>query len=104
MVTRSHHIYVLRATDVLIAQGPSNVCVDAAILGTPSAYLQTEGFDFAHVLPFRGTLDTLAKVALMAKDSRGDPAWSDFCKFYDDAYPDGDAAGRICEMVEQLCQ
>ena len=103
-VTRHHHVYVLRAADVLIAQGPSNVCVDAAILGTPSAYQQTEGFDFAHKMPFRGTPDTIAQAALMAKDSRGDPAWSDFCKLYNDAYPDGNASDRVCEMIEELCQ
>ena len=40
----------------------------------------------------------------MAKDSRGDPAWSDFCKLYNDAYPDGNASDRVCEMIEELCQ
>ena len=103
MVTRSHPQFVLRAADVLIAQGPSNICVEAAIAGTPSAYIQTEGFDYSHPLPFRSDSEGLEQAALMARDSRGDPAWQEFARFYNAAHPDGNAGERVAEFVGRIC-
>ena len=104
IITKHYLSYALRAADVLIAQGPSNICVEAAILGTPSAYIQTEGFDYAHALPFRSGVDRLGVTALEAMDSRGDPAWQDFVTFYNAAHPDGGATDKVIEKVVELCQ
>ena len=104
LITKHYLSYAVRAADVLIAQGPSNICIDAAILGTPSAYIQTEGFDYAHALPFRSRAEGLGLVALQAMDSRGDPAWQDFIRLYNAAHPVGAASESIVEKVVELCR
>lgn len=103
MVTRNHIGYILAAADVLVAQGPSNLCVEAAIVGTPSIYLRTEGFDFVHQLPYRATPDTLMVEAGKALDSRGSDEWRNFAAYYNAAHPDGEAAVKLADMVRQLC-
>ena len=103
LVTRNHIGYILAAADVLVAQAPSNLCVEAAIIGTPSVYLQTDGFDFAHRLPFRATPNTLAAEAGKALDSRGNEEWRNFAIYYNAAHPDGEAAVKLADMVRMLC-
>jgi hypothetical protein len=104
LVTRQHGNYTLRAADVLIAQGPSNVCVDAAIAGVPSAYIQTSGFDFAHALPYRADAAEIGEAAHRAIESREDPAWGGFAQTYNDAHPHGGATERAVEQVMELCR
>ena len=103
LVTRQHKTYLLKAADVLVAQGPSNMCIEAAILGTPSAYLQTEGFDYATPLPYRGTPETIGGAIRQALASpRSDP-WTAFVQEYNAQHPEGGAAEQIAEMVFTLC-
>ena len=87
----------------MVAPGPSNMCVDAAICGTPSCYLTAEGFDYAHPLPYRAGPEGIAEVIKQAMDSRGDPLWGDFCKHYNAAHPAGGAVERVVEMVRRIC-
>jgi len=102
-VTRQHNAFALRAADVFVAQGPSNMCVEAAIMGTPACYIQTEGFDYSHALPFRCAPDGLSQAARLALESRGDPLWQDFIRFYNDVHPGGGAVARLVEFVREKC-
>lgn len=104
LVTRNHINYCIRATDLLIAQGPSNLCIEAAIMGVPSVYLQTEGFDYAYALPYRATVETLEKEARAALDSAGAAQWQDFIAHYNIVHPNGGAIERAGEFVERVCQ
>lgn len=103
LVTRDHLPYVLRAADVVIAQGPSNLCLQAAILGTPSAYIQTDGFDFAVDLPYRaapGNLTALAQAAETALTTRGDAQWDRFVSHYNAQHDErGGAAERAAALI-----
>ena len=103
LVTRAHRNYTLRASDVVIAQGPSNVCIDAAILGTPSAYLRTDGFDYEHELPYRCDPDDLEIAVNAALSSKDDPRWQDFIREYNDVHPRGGASGRVVDVVKEKC-
>ena len=102
LVTRSHKSYIVTAADVLIAQGPSNMCIDAAITGTPSVYLQTEGFDYATPLPHRAAVGGLMGAIQDALDG-GTAGLGAFVAEYNAAQPHGDAADRVVAMVERLC-
>jgi hypothetical protein len=104
LVTRWHTHYILRAADVVIAQGPSNLCVEAAILGTPSCYIPTEGFDFANdwSLPFHGA--DLHESVTRALASRGDPVWQDFIGYYNAGHPDGNASERALNYIRSIAQ
>jgi hypothetical protein len=104
LVTRNHKHYLLRAVDCLVAQGPSNMCVEAAILGTPSCYLQTEGFDYATPLPYRGTPANIGAAIRAALDSAGQPAWQAFIAAYNAAHPDSGATERVLALVETVCR
>ena len=102
-VTRQHAAYALSAADLFIAQGPSNMCVEAAIFGVPSIYLQTEGFDYAYPLPHRCTPDALNAIAHLALEDQDNPLWQVFIKRYNDSHPDGDAVKRLSEFVQGVC-
>jgi len=104
LITKHYLSYAVRAADVLVAQGPSNICIEAAILGTPSCYIQSEGFDYAHALPFRSSAERLNIIAIEARDSRGDPAWQDFIRLYNAAHPEGGAVEAVVEKVIELCR
>lgn len=106
LVTRDHLPYVLRAADVVVAQGPSNLCIQAAILGTPSAYLQTEGFDYVVDLPYRaaplsagGTVAALAAAVESALQTRGQEPWERFAAYYNAAHGAADAAERAASLI-----
>ena len=103
LVTRDHFRYVLAAADVLVAQGPSNVALEAAMVGTPSCYIQTDDFDFRTELPYRGTPETIDIAIGRALASRGGDAWDEFIAQYNAAHPDGDAAERVAALVESVC-
>lgn len=103
LVTRYHVPYIAAAADALIAQGPSNLCIDAAIQGVPSCYLQTEGFDFRSALPYRSDGSDLTAVVRQTIASRGSAEWQAFVRLYNAAHPDGDAAGQIAAWVGDLC-
>ena len=102
MITREHLPYVLAASDVLVAQGPSNLCIEAAIMGLPSCYIQTEGFDYATALPYRSAADGLLGAAAQARASAGDPAWDEFVKMYNAAHPDGGAAEQAVSQIVEV--
>src|SRR3990167_6231556 len=99
LMTRHHFGYTIRASDVLVAQTPSNACLNGAILGVPSCYLTTEGFDYATALPYRGTPETIGEAIDEALTSRGSPAWDEFVAQYNTAHPDGDAAARVTDWI-----
>jgi CDP-glycerol glycerophosphotransferase (TagB/SpsB family) len=102
LVSREHLTYCLRASDLLIAQSPSNLCIEAATLGVPSVYIQTEGFDYKHSLPHRCGVAGLAAACGAAMATNPD-AWQDFITYYNAAHPDGGATDRVVEMVGRLC-
>ncbi len=100
LVMREHTPYALAASDVLIAQAPSNLCIEAAIVGLPSCYIQTADFDYATALPYRSAADGLPDVAAQARASAGDPAWGEFVAMYNAAHPHGGATERaVSEIV-----
>lgn len=100
LVTRNHFNYVLRAADVCIAQGPSNVCLDALIAGTPACYIQSEGFDYAHPLIPRGSVDEASDLIAQAL---GVPDWSDLIAAYNVVHPIGGAVERCVEFIAAKC-
>lgn len=103
LVTRNHKLYVLAAADLLIAQGPSNMTIDAAIVGVPSVYLSTEGFDFRTQLPHRCQPSELAGVVTHALASQED--WDGFVAEYNVTHgARGGATENVVAMVRQLCQ
>jgi len=103
-VARQHNHLALSVADLFIAQGPSNMCIEAAIFGVPACYLTTEGFDYqTSPLPFRGAPEALEGAAQMALESRGDPLWQDFIRFYNDAHPEANAVERLTEFVRGVC-
>lgn len=104
LVTRFHIPYIAAAADALIAQGPSNLCLDAAVQGVPSCYLQTDGFDYRSELPYRSQGDALEFIVRKTLDSRDNPRWQDFVSEYNVAHPDGNASERIAEWIGELCQ
>jgi len=103
-VARQHNHLALSVADLFIAQGPSNMCIEAAIFGVPACYLMTEGFDYqTSPLPFRSMPEALEGTARMALESRGDPLWQDFIRFYNDAHPEANAVERLTEFVREVC-
>lgn len=104
LVTRNHTQYIIRAADLLVTQSPSNLSIESAIMGTPSIYIQTEGFDYRHPLPFRCAAVTLRENAEKALASKDDAAWQDFIRYYNAAHETGDASEKSAEVVEQLIQ
>jgi len=101
LVTRHHNSYITPAADVVIMHGPSNYALEAAMLGVPSCYVQTEGFDFRHVLPFRGPVSSLRDMVQQARDSRGNDNWQDFLRYYNSAHPGGGAVDKTVEYIER---
>lgn len=101
LVTRQHYTYVMAASDVLVAQGPSNMCLDAAILGLPSVYITTEGFDFATSLPARCAPEGL--LAAVTDTLANPPDLGTFIREYNCVHPDGDATAKVVAMVTELC-
>ncbi len=102
-VTKDHMLYCLTAADLLVMQGPSNLCIEAAVLGTPSVYIQTEGFDYAHPLPYRCLPADLPAQAQAALDSTGADSWQDFITYYNSAHPNGGAAETCVRAVLDIC-
>lgn len=103
LVTRQHEMYLVRAADVIIKHGPSNFCIKTAILGRPSCYIQTEGFDFAHSLPPRGaalSLPQLVEAALAVEPE----SWLDFIRYYDCAYDGDNATALAMKAIEERCR
>lgn len=104
LVTRFHLPYIAAAADAVIAQGPSNLCIDAAIQGVPAMYLQTEGFDYATEYPLRCWPEDVSGTIEKTLASRGDPKWDGFIREYNAAHPDGQASVRAAEWIDGLCQ
>lgn len=104
LATRLHFLYALTAADLLVAQGPSNACIDAAILGVPSVYIQTEGFDFATALPRRaGAGDIAREISWALENPEPAEAWGEFISRYNAAHPVGDATAAVVAWVRELC-
>ncbi len=100
-ITREHNHLLVRAGDVLVAQGPSNTCILAAIVGTPSCYIQTEGAEYAHAMPPRCAPEGLDKAV---NDALAVTDWTEFVDVYNAAHPLGNATERAVEMVAEICQ
>jgi hypothetical protein len=100
LVTRQHLSYVLRASDVLISQGLSNVCVEAILAGTPACYIQSEGFDFAHPQIPRGSVFDIDG---MIEAARAPQEWDGFLSFYNCAHPLGGAVEKAVDWLRMLC-
>jgi len=103
LVTRMHTPYIISAADVLVAQGPSNLCIEAAIVGTPACYIQTEGFDFEHNAILRSGPDGIETVIRKTIELIEPGYWEDFCTFYNATHPTGNAGERVVEIVERTC-
>ena len=102
-VTRQYNEYVLRAADVMLAHGPSNICTAAAIVGLPCAYIPTEDYEFPFPGPVKvGNSATHALRIAMMLDK--DKTWDIFAKTQNDAHPLGNAKERIVEFVREICQ
>lgn len=102
LVTKHHKLYVLRAADCLVAQGPSNMLIEAAILGTPGCYLQTPDFDYATALPYRGTPETIG--AAIGQALAGGAEWDGFVSQYNAVHPHGGAVENVVGLVREICQ
>jgi hypothetical protein len=105
IVTRHHLFHVLRAADLVITQGPSNLSLEAAILGAPAVYLRTEDFDFATDLPGRANDHTDLPAAAQAMyESREDRArWDAFVTEYNATHAEGPvAAQRAAEAILEI--
>jgi hypothetical protein len=101
IVTRTHKVYTTMAADVVVCHGPSNLCIKAAMMGRPSCYIQTEGFDFAHTFPPRGQasdLPALVDSALAVAD------WDNFIETYAAGYKTGGETTRTIEAILQICK
>lgn len=103
LVTPNHGGYCTRAADVVIKHGPSNFCIEAALIGRSSCYIQTEGFDFEHPLPPRGRAADLPR---LVDEALAQPAWlwQKFISTYNVVHPDGGATERAVEAVLALCR
>ena len=97
-VTRHYNEYVLRAGDVLVAHGPSNICVNAAIVGLPSVTIPTEGHEF----PF-GPVRYNGDMKVSIEEAMKVGGWDEFAKTMNDAHPKGNAGERIAEFVKGVC-
>lgn len=101
-VTRGYNEYVLRAADCLIAHGPSNICVQAAIIGLPSCYIPTEDFAFPNPGPFESNgnlVDTITK----ARDASPE-TWRDFSAYMNDYRVEVTSTSRAVEFIREICQ
>lgn len=97
-VTRAYNEYVLRAGDVMVAQGPSNVCIQAAIAGLPVAYIPTEGFGFE-----RGPVEVGDNVLNAIETARGltEQYWRDWL---DDVNANpSKGAEKTAEFIVEKC-
>lgn len=101
-VTRAHEIYIVRAADVVIKHGPSNFCIKVAMMGRPSAYIQTEGFDFDHPLPPRGPASQLPALVDAALNAPIDD-WDKYIRHYDCAWPHENATEKTINAVREIC-
>lgn len=107
-VTREYNEYVLRAGDVLVSHGPSNVCVQAAIIGLPFCYLPTEDFSFPNPGPLQAekTPSSLSDIIKEVSDPLGSFSkdyWSDFAKLMNDpndCFDAGSASDRAVEFIK----
>lgn len=69
-VVRQYNEYVLRAGDLLIAQGPSNICVQSVVCGIPTLYIPTEDFAFERgpIMIGENVMDAIAIAKGMTKE------------------------------------
>ncbi len=101
-VTRQFNEYVLTAGDVLVAHGPSNICLSSAAIGLPCVYIGTEDFDF----PIPGPVlsrDNVTHAVRIAMILDKDKVWGEFAKAMNSSHPDGGACERITEFVKTIC-
>lgn len=104
-VTRTYNEYVLRAGNVLIAHGPSNICVQAAIVNLPSCYFPTEGFDFP-VIGGPIWIDVALLNTMEYIQGLGKSYWDAFAKQMNDVhdcFSNGSACDRAIEFVRRIC-
>lgn len=102
-ITRAYNEYVLRAGDVMVAHGPSNIGVSSAIIGLPTAYIPTEGFGFppGPIAVSDSVVEAVAEARTKTKDY-----WDDFAKQMNEPHNDfenGSACERIVKFVKEVC-
>src|SRR3990167_5047758 len=102
-VTRQFNEYVLRAANALVAHGPSNICVQAAILGLPSCYLPTEGFEFPRPGPVMSMMSLTHAVRISQMLDKG-KTWDIFVRQMNASHDVGNGAERVAEFVREVCQ
>ena len=97
-MTRHYNEYALRAGDVLVSHGPSNICLQSAIIGLPSVYIPTEGHEF----PF-GVVRYNGDMIEAIRQAQGTPKeeWDRFAHTMNCAHPEGGAAKRVAEFVKE---
>jgi hypothetical protein len=104
LVTRDHLAWVLSAADVVLSTGPSNVLVEAGIVGTPPALFPLRGYGFDRSPPWEVDLsvDSVVDVVggLMAM-----PEWEYKRKRFVRRYAfkvDGKAAKRAARQIRGI--
>ena len=104
-VSRQYNEYVLRAADVMLTHGPSNICVSAAMIGMPCSYIETEDFEFPFPSPVKVSRGGNATHALkIAMQLEREGTWEIFAHSMNDAHPNGGATERTTEFVREVCQ
>ena len=107
-VTRQFNEYVIMAATegkgALLSHGPSNICISAAMVGVPSAYMAVDDFQFPFPGPIAvhpgGNATHAIKMAMQLDKSK---TWDLFSKNCNDAWPNGNAKERIVEFVREVC-
>ena len=102
-VTRQFNEYVLRAADALVSHGPSNICIQAAILGVPTVFIPTEDFEFTIPGPVMSMMSLTHAVRISQMLDR-DKNWEIFSRQMNSVHPLGNAAERVTEFVREVCQ
>ena len=104
-VTHSYNEYVLRAGDVLISHGPSNICVEAAILGLPCGYFPTEDFGFdGGPIAIDGQMDVVGAIETTGRVVAG--KWDSFAHRMNDVHDSldaGTARERTVDFIREVC-
>jgi hypothetical protein len=102
VVTKSHLHYTMRAADVVVAVGPSNVLVEAGLANRPPVAIPLRGYKFGGMPPWEAepTVDAVASTVnmLLAKPDIWQANRSKFVKRYAHS-SDGRATDRTIAAI-----
>ncbi len=106
VISRRHLEYCLRAADVAVAIGPSNVLVEAALAERPGVVVPLRGYDFGGEPPWRAepTADDIRRVVgqVLAQPDAWEAARPDFIArhaYSDDCGATARAAAAVLEVA-----